>query len=206
MPPSRAAPPSSIWAINQDVATKPCHVFRGQRGNQSCITTTKWIYQRKTRQKKVTRVSAGFCRDAKLSIIKLNRKWYLVKVAKAHPLYGRCLPLRQRGNKLHSRGLLLQHAEGQGAQDSITLIYEGLGRRASVDSYHLTAWKINGWHWLIYIGHMSINKEIHNAVLSTYQMLCIWPAALLCLVWCPNPQPGPQEHKSNHSLLSDDYQ
>lgn len=67
----------------------------------------------------------------------------LVEVAEAHPLYGRRLPLGQRGNKLHSGGLLLQHAERQGAQHSVAFVYEGLGRGASVDCYHLTAWRMN---------------------------------------------------------------
>lgn len=40
----------------------------------------------------------------------------------------------------------------------------------------------------------------HTQSQCTYQMLYIGPAVLLYLVWCPNPLPGPQEHKSNHSL------
>lgn len=66
----------------------------------------------------------------------------LVEVAEAHPLYSSCLPLRQRGNKLHGGRLLLQHAERQGAQHSVTLVYEGLGRGASVDGDHLAAWRM----------------------------------------------------------------
>lgn len=68
-------------------------------------------------------------------IIKSN----LVEVAEAHPLYSRRLPLRQRGDKLHRGGLLLQHAQRQSAQHSIALIDEGLGRGASVDCDHFTS-------------------------------------------------------------------
>lgn len=41
----------------------------------------------------------------------------------------------------------------------------------------------------------------HTHGLCTYPRLYIGPAVLLCLVWCPSLQPGPQVHKSNHSLL-----
>lgn len=68
-----------------------------------------------------------------------DRGPYLVEVSKSHPLYGRCFPLRQRGNKLHSRRLLLQHPQRQSAEHSVTLVDEGLCRGASVDCYHFTA-------------------------------------------------------------------
>lgn len=63
----------------------------------------------------------------------------LVEVAEAHPLDSSCLPLRQWWNKLHSRRLLLQHTQRQGAQHSVTLVYEGLSCGASVDGDHFTA-------------------------------------------------------------------
>lgn len=66
-------------------------------------------------------------------------KCNLVEVAKAHPLYGRRLPLGQRGDKLHGRRLLLQDAERQRAQHGVALVDEGLGGGASVDRDHLTA-------------------------------------------------------------------
>lgn len=66
-------------------------------------------------------------------------KCNLVEVAKAHPLYGRRLPFGQRGDKLHSRRLLLQDAERQRAQHGVALVDEGLGGGASVDRDHLTA-------------------------------------------------------------------
>lgn len=68
-----------------------------------------------------------------------EREQHLVEVAEAHPLYGRRLPFRQRGDKLHSGRLLLQHPQRQRAQHGVTLVYEGLGRGASVDRDHLTA-------------------------------------------------------------------
>lgn len=68
-----------------------------------------------------------------------DRGPYLVEVSKSHPLYGRCFPLRQRGNKLHSRRLLLQHPQRQSAEHSVTLVDEGLCRGASVHCYHFTA-------------------------------------------------------------------
>lgn len=66
-------------------------------------------------------------------------KCHLVEVAKAHPLYGRRLPLGQRGDKLHGGRLLLQDAERQRAQHGVALVDEGLGGGARVDRDHLAA-------------------------------------------------------------------
>lgn len=65
---------------------------------------------------------------------------HLVEVSEPHPLHRRRFPLRKRRHKLHGGRLLLQNAQGKGAQHSVTFVNEGLAGGAGVDSYHFTAW------------------------------------------------------------------
>lgn len=63
---------------------------------------------------------------------------YLVQVAESHPLDGGCLPLGKGRHELDGGGLLLQHPQGQRAQNGVALVDERLARGAGVHSYHFT--------------------------------------------------------------------
>lgn len=70
--------------------------------------------------------------------------FYLVEVPKAHPLYGRSLPLGQWRHKLDGGRLLLEYAERQRAHHRVALVDERLRCGAGVDGDYLATWREMG--------------------------------------------------------------